>query len=74
MDLSRGSRGEGEKAWRTLPDTTAFPPLPLRSLMRGLGRQWAVYVGITVRLGRRPPWDHRGEIWGNRGIRARSER
>ena len=41
--------------------------------MRGLGRQWAVYVGITVRLGCRPPWDHRGEIWGNRGIRARSE-
>ena len=43
--------------------------------MRGLVRQWAVYVGITVHcLVRRRQFETTGEKFGgNRGIQARAE-
>ena len=71
MEAGVKARKHGEHFLTRPP---SLPSLPPRSLMRGLGSQWPVYVGITVRLGCRPPWDHRGEIWGNRGIRARNAR
>ena len=62
MEAGVKARKHGEHFLTRPP---SLPSLPPRSLMRGLGSQWAVYVGITVHcLVRRRQFETTGEKFG----------